>query len=216
MEKDLADLYIFANFALAMKKNRYVVWVHVAPYVCRYLVDNFGVQDEEIRNLVDIRRDPGLMAYLTPRLTKQSHRYDKRMAMSFAHRRSCVAVLISADKFARSGWALSRSDESGFAKLLEARCQGMLLDFLRGQYIITGSLADSIRTFYRRFHQTEETWPYDSIRKIWNRRYGQKEKEAMKSCLLRGQINENQRIFLEQMSQNGTITEKGRMTYENH
>ena len=199
-----------------MKKNRYVVWVHVAPYVYRYLVDNFGVEDAEMRNLVDIRRDQTLMAYLTPRLVKGTHRYDKRTGGTCTFRSSCVAILISANKFARSGWALSPSDESGLARLLEIRCQGLLLDFLRGQYIITGNLADSIRSFYRRFHQTEETWPYDSIRKIWNRRYGHKEKEMMKACLLRVQTRENQRIFMEQVSQNGTITEKGRMTYENH
>ena len=33
---------------MSNQKNRYVVWVRVAPYVCRYLVDNFGVKDENI------------------------------------------------------------------------------------------------------------------------------------------------------------------------
>ena len=197
-----------------MNKERYVVWVHVAPYVCRYLIDNFGVQDAAIPNLVDIRRDQGIMAFLSAMLTKPPHRYDKRNESRRNNRSERVAILISADRFLRSGWALSPTAESKLAHMLELRCQGMLITFLHMHYCITGCLADSIRAFYRRFRQTEETWPYDSIRKIWNRRYGIKEKNNMKKQLFRAQINEIEGLFMEQMSQNGTITQKGIMEYE--
>lgn len=195
------------------KKPRYVVWVHVAPYVCRYLVDNYGVEDPDIKNLVNISGDPGLMAFFTPRMVKSSHRYDKRMeARKYGYRSAKVAIEVSASSFARNGWALSATDEAALAKLLELRCKGILISFLTAHYMISGDAAASIRAFYRTFHQTEETWPYDSIRKIWNRNVSTTSKKTIKTQLEREIIEK----IVVQLSTYGTITEKGRMTYENH
>lgn len=195
------------------KKPRYVVWVHVAPYVCRYLVDNFGVVDADIENLVNISKDPGLMAFFTPRLVKSVHRYDKRMeARKYGYRTMKVAIEVSASSFARNGWALSATDEAALAKLLELRCKGILMAFLTAHYMISGDAAASIRSFYRTFHQTEETWPYDSIRKIWNRNVSAASKKTIKTQLEREIIEK----FMVQMSTYGKITEKGLAVYENH
>ncbi len=195
-----------------MKKNRYIVWIHVAPYVCRYLVDNFGVSDPEVRNLVDIRADAQLMAFFSPRLVKASHRYDRKKngAPSRHYRTVKVGLLISADQFTRSGWALSPTDEDALAKLLEKRCHGILMAFLAGYYMLTGDLAASIRAFYRRFHQTEDTWPYDSIRKIWNRTFTPAEKMSLKDDKIEHFVEK----FLVKLSQFGTISKKGLSLYE--
>jgi len=195
------------------KKSRYVVWVHVAQYVCRYLVDNFGVEDPDIKNLVNISGDPGLMAFFTPRLVKSNHRYDKRTeTRKYGYRSAKVAIEVSASRFARSGWALSATDEAALAKLLELRCKGILLTFLTAHYMISGDVAASIRAFYRKFHQTEETWPYDSIRKIWNRNQSTTSKKTIKTQLEREIIEK----IMVQLSTFGTITEKGLAVYENH
>ena len=195
------------------KKNRYVVWVHVAPYVCRYLVDNFGVDDTDIKNLVNINNDQTLMAFFTPHLVKQCHRYDRRTAdKKTGYRTARVAIEVSASKFARNGWALSPTDEAAFAKLLEMRCQGMLLTFLSAHYIISGDAAASIREFYRVFHQNEQTWPYDSIRKIWNRNVSREEKMTIRGALDREIIKK----ILVQLSCFGTIAQKGLERYESN
>ena len=196
-----------------MKKGRYVVWVHVAPYVCRYLVDNFGVQDPDIKNLVNINGDPALMAFFTPKLVKQSHRYDRRTEeRRSAFRTARVAIEVSASRFARHGWALSPTDEVAFARMLELRCQGILLTFLSAHYMISGDAAASIRTFYRVFHQNEHTWPYDSIRKIWNRNVTKETKMTIKSALDREIIEK----VLVQLSSFGTIAQQGLELYENY
>lgn len=188
-----------------------MVWVHVAPYVCRYLVDNFGVQDPEFKNLVNIDNDPALMAFFTPKLVKQSQRYDRRLGdKKCGYRTARVAIEVSASKFARNGWALSPTDEASFARLLELRCQGMLLTFLSAHYMISGDAAVSIRTFYRVFHQDEETWPYDSIRKIWNRNVSKEQKTTIKSKLDREIIEK----ILVQLSSFGTIAQQGLELYE--
>ena len=197
--------------AIVMKKNRYVVWVHVAPYVCRYLVDNFGVEDPEIKNLVNINGDPALMAFFTPKLMKQSNRYDRRNEHKVGFRTARVAIEVSAEKFSRNGWALSPTDEASFARLLELRCQGILLSFLSAHYMISGDAAASIRKFYKVFHQNERTWPYDSIRKIWNRNVSKETKITIKSALDREIIEK----ILVQLSSFGTISQKGLELYEN-
>ncbi len=196
------------------KKNRYVVWVHVAPYVCRYLVDNFGVKDPDIKNLVDIRDDAQLMAFFSPRLAKVSHRYDRRKngTPSRHYRTEKVGIEITASHFTRQGWALSPTDEDAMAKLLEKRCHGMLIAFLSGHYMLTGDLAASIRAFYRRFHQTEDTWPYDSIRKIWNRTYTPEQKISLRDS----KVEQFVELFLVKLSEFGTISQKGKTIYEDY
>lgn len=196
------------------RKMRYVVWVHVTPYVARYLKDNFGVADAGgIHNLVDIRGDKALMAFFTPHLEKQSHRYDRRLeGRRLGNRTAMVAIEVSASKFTRSGWALSPTDEAAFARLLELRCQGILLAFLSAHYMISGDAAVSIRTFYRVFHQDEESWPYESIRKIWNRNVKREQKITLKGRL----ENEIIEKILVQLSNYGTIAQKGLQLYENN
>lgn len=197
-----------------MKKSRYIVWIHVAPYVCRYMVDNFGVRDPDVTNLVDIRGDAQLMAFFSPRLTKACHRRDRQKngAPSRHYRTEKVGIEITAEQFTRTGWALSPTDEDALAKLLEKRCHGMLMAFLTGHYMLTGDLAASIRAFYRRFHQTEDTWPYDSIRKIWNRNYTPEQKLSLRD----DKIDQFIEKFLGKLSEFGTITQKGLSTYENN
>lgn len=195
-----------------MNKHRYVVWVHVTPYVCRYLVDNFGVPCSEIKNLIRIDGDPQMAAFFNPKLTKSMHRYDIRLRNGVGYRTARVAIEISAARFTRSGWALSPSDESAFARMLELRCHGILLTFLSAHYMISGDASASIRAFYRVFHQTEETWPYDSIRKIWNRNVSVERKHTIKTALER-EITEK---VLVQLSTYGTIAQKGLELYENN
>ncbi len=189
-----------------------MVWVRVAPYVCRYLVDNFGVRGSNVKNLVDIRSDSAMMAFFTPRLMKPNHTYDSRIQKStYSYRTARVAIEISANSFERTGWALSPTDEAAFAKMLELRLHGILLAYLQAHYMISGDAAVSIRAFYRHFHQNEDTWPYDSIRKIWNRSLSPSQKITLRSKL-EAEITEK---ILLQMSSLGTITNQGLNTYCN-
>ena len=40
------------------------------PYVQRYMMDNYGVRDERIKNLVNVSRDPLLASVFLPKLRK--------------------------------------------------------------------------------------------------------------------------------------------------
>lgn len=194
------------------RRLRYAVWVRMAPYAARYLIDNYGVGDKEWPELVDVSGDQAIMAFFTPRLVKSTHAYDRRKsdAPDTSYRRSKVAIEISARRFERFGWALSPTDEAAFATLIETRCRGLLLTFLSAHYMVSGNIATSIRAFYRQFHQTEDTWPYDSIRKIWNRQWDEKQKKTINTTL----ENKIQEIVLTTLSRNGTISAQGREVYE--
>lgn len=195
-----------------MQKKRYIVYVRVAPYVARYLVDNFGIRDPEQRNLVDIRGDAGMMAFFTPRIRQR--RYDRRIeeGKRQGFRTEKVGIVVSPSSYSRQGWALSATDETAFARMLELRCQGLLLTFLQAHYMVSGSVADAIQAFYRTFHMNDEIWPYDSIRKIWNRNVENETKQTLKSEIF---VKIRQQVLV-QLSTFGTITQKGLQVYENH
>lgn len=208
-------LYIFAaEKPVSVKKKRYIVYVTVAPYVAKYLVDNYGIRDLEVKNLVDIRGDAGMMAFFTPRIRQR--RYDRRHHVDECKkqrfRTSKVGIVVSPSSYNRHGWALSATDESTFARMLELRCQGMLLTYLQAHYMISGSVADAIQSFYKTFHMNDEIWPYDSIRKIWNRNVEKETKRTLKSEI----FVKIQHQILVQLSTFGTISQKGFQLYENH
>lgn len=205
-------LYIFvAEKPSSVKKKRYIVYVQVAPYVARYLIDNFGVRDPEVRNLVDIRGDQAMMAFFTPRIRQR--RYDKRIeARNVGFRTEKVGIVVSPSSYSRHGWALSATDEAAFARMLELRCQGILLTYLQAHYMVSGCVADAIQSFYKTFHMNDEIWPYDSIRKIWNRNVENETKQTLKSEI----YVKIQHQILVQLSTFGTISQKGLQLYENH
>ena len=209
-------------------KDRYYVAVHVMPYVERYMTDNYGVRDERVKNLVNISRDPVLASAFLPRLRKKplsnsprggdmkmksekiKVKNDGKEKSSIAKRRTgIINIEISKETFERVGWMLSPEDESTVARLLELRCQGLLLVFLQADYILTGDLAQSIRHFYRTFRQTEDTWPTDSIRKIWNRNVPERQRKTLQGMLQR----EILKIITGELYRNGTLSKQGLLRY---
>ena len=95
------------------QKERFYVTVHVMPYVQRYMTDNYGVRDAGIKNRVDMRRDPLLMAEFLPRLKKKPLSNSPRggegvECTAIAKRRTAIVnIEISQTTFERRGWELS-------------------------------------------------------------------------------------------------------------
>lgn len=200
------------NFSKMKKKDRFVCWIWVAPFVKQYLLSNYKVDDADWPELVNISADKTLDVLFRTRLVKQTHRYDKRIAErgNYKYRNCKVALEISKSDFYHYGWALSPTDEAVLSNALEIRCRTMLLTYLSVAYMVTPVLSVCIRQFYEKFHFDEFTWPPDSIRRIWNR-----DKSIDKSALntnLSDKINE---IIIVQLFKNGTISQQGKRTYEN-
>lgn len=190
------------------KKSRYVVWIHVKPYVKKYLLMNFKVCDPDWPELVNLSSDRELSALVRSRLEKPSHRRDKD-EQGNSKRSQMLAIEITEDDFYRYGWSLSATDESRFNKAVAIRCNTMMLVLLNGFYMFTGNLQDSIRRFYSITGYSDDDWPMDSIRKIWLR------DSSLPKITLNDEMNKkNTRFLLDMLSKNGTISPQLKIRYE--
>ena len=194
------------------KKDRYVVAIHVPPFVKNYLLTNFGVVDPDWISLVNLSSDKYLCNLFRGMLIRKDFQFDKRIeSQKSGFRTEVVIIEISRADFYRYGWALSGTDEVRFSIVLESRCKTMLLTYLASAYMVNQNLAECIRKFYQLFGYDEDTWPVDSIRKIWIR-----DKSIDKTKLKAGLQQKINEIIILQLSQNGTIAEQGKLAYENN
>ena len=193
---------------MSKQKERYVVWIHVKPYVKKYLLNNFRVWDKQWSELVNLSGDRELNTFISGRLAKPQHRYDKRIDAQVAGKVR-IAFEISATQFYRYGWALSLTDEHELCRALEIRCETLCKTFLSSTYMYIGNLNECIRLFYKTFNMTEEDWSIDAIRKMW-----QRDKLLPKININSLNFVKSTQFILAQMSNNGTITEKVKKNYE--
>ena len=194
-------------------RERYVVWLWVAPFVKQYLLTNFTVEDVNWTDLVNISSDRYLDVLFRSRLMKPSNRYDKRIEASgsYKFRNVKVALEITKSDFLEHGWSLTPTDASALSKALEIRCRTILLTYLSAAYMITPNLSACIQTFYESYPFAEETCPSDSIRRIWNR------DKTIDKTTLKTDIDEKiNKIILVQLFRNGTISQQGLKTYEDN
>lgn len=192
------------------KKDRFVVWIWVAPYVKHYLMTNFKVDDPDWEDLVNISSDKGLDLFFRHRLIKPTHRYDKRYDQRGDCKfRTCkVALEISKSDFYQYGWSLSPTDEANLAYLLEVRCRTILMTYLTAAYLVTPILSECIRKFYEVFKYNEDLWPSDSIRRIWSR--SDVDKHSLKLDI----SDKISKIVIDNLYKNGTISQIGKDNYE--
>ena len=146
------------------EKPLYTVYIHVKPYVRKYLADHFHVAGRG-RDVVDLRPDRLLYKEFVAGLTKER----QRQAQPPRSRTCRMAVRVNYDILQRHGHALSAQSESQINVRLELRCRRILLQSLTAIYIVCGNLARAIRLFYDNTGYDEDSWPSDSIRKVWQR-----------------------------------------------
>lgn len=194
---------------MTKKKERFVIWVQVKPYVKKYLLQNYRVEDTDWPELVNVSRDKELKVFVTSRLEKPCHRRDKQNESANSKRTALLAVEITEDRFYRNGWSLSPSDECAFDKAVSIRCETMLMVLLSGFYMFTGNLMESIRRFYAITGFTDDDWPIDSIRKKW-----QRDATVLKITLNDEIIQKNTSLLLDKLSKNGTISQSAKEEYE--
>ena len=198
------------NKTQAKKKDRFVVWMHVQPQVKKWLIQNYGVYDEDWPDLVNVSKDKELSLFLDSSLKKPSRRWDNKFEKTRI--RTCmVALEISADKFYRYGWTVSPTDEVRFNKAVNIKCCTLAIVIINYVYGLTGSFATALRYFRRISNFTEDDWPTDTIRKKWLRC---KNKPNLK--LRDDFFNRNCDFFLENLSKTGTISHQGLEKYENN
>lgn len=151
-----------------MKKIHHYCLLKVTPYVYHYLLSNFRIKIKEYPDTVNLAPDPVLRRVITSMIKAPSNRYDKRQLGYRYTNRNCTVAIVLPDA-TQSGWLLSATDASDLALLLERRCHAMMISYINMRLIFCSTLKECILNFQKQFGFTEDTWSYDTIRRIWNR-----------------------------------------------
>ena len=105
---------------------------------------------------------------------------------------------------------MSNTEVVAFGTKIERRIKQILFLYLDTHVSMGLPLSAAIRNFQTRFGFTEDTWSYDTIRREYNRHGYRK---TVENTTIFDFIN---RIILGKLSEFGTISQQGKMTYENN
>ncbi|MBD9179232.1 MAG: hypothetical protein EGP82_08680 [Odoribacter splanchnicus] len=167
----------------------YTVKVAVKPYVRAYLENNFGKP-------ADIRKDAELNELVNFMLREGSTRLDKIVSANF---KDMVELRITEDAFFRNGFTFTKTETLKFNSFLEKRIKFFMRTYISYHHSLGDSVARCIRDFQTVFGFTEEVWPYDSIKKDFDRNGALCERRMI------GNFKEElSRLFLEGLSEIGT------------
>lgn len=176
-----------------MAKDFYVI-LPCKPYVKRYIEQNFG-------NPADFSSNKILQHELVRSLKKPNKRLDSRLDYinAVSNYKSKIDMIISEDMFLRYGWMLSVTDVVNINKIIESMVKGFMTTMV-GLSVANGlPIKDSILCFQDRYNFPEEVWPYESIKKDFQR-HGQKIIRTYQSEISKI----NQKLFMECLSPKGT------------
>lgn len=183
-------------------------WLPCKPYVKQFLLANFNAPDEVWDEIVDLSSDRELQADFLGRLGKQG-RWENKYRNNTRYTAS-VPIEIRKDDFYRYGWSISNSDVVGFGIKVERRIKQMLFLYLDTNVCMGLPLSAAIRNFQSKFGFNEDSWSYDTIRREYNRHNG---KKTANNQTIFEYID---KIIMGKLSDYGTISQQGRIVYENH
>lgn len=191
-----------------IKKDRFVCWLPCKPYVKQFLLYNFNAPDEFWTEIIDLSTDKDLQEDFLKRLSKKG-RYENKYRNLYRYTAN-VPVEIRKDDFYRYGWSISNTEAVKFGTKIERRIKLILFLYLDTHVSMGIPLSVAIRNFQEKFRFTEDSWPYDSIRREYNRH---SYKKTVANTSVFDFINQ---IVLGKLSEFGTISQKGILVYENN
>ena len=134
----------------------------VKPYVKQYIILNYG-------NPANFSSNKFINERFRRCLIKPSIRYHSRYrTISFVKYNLTIKITLSQDDFYRYGWELSPSDIISFGKVLEHQAKFLLCNMI-SFYMTYMNGKDAILSFQKNFGFNEDIWPYESVKKIYDR-----------------------------------------------
>lgn len=177
--------------------DKFYVDIKVKPYVKQYLINNCG-------NPVDLTHLPKFNELYKKLVTRPLLRFE---SLNIPSSECYVRISISHDTFYRYGWQMSRTGQMLFNGSIERELKFFMRTYIASRAALGHSVSQCIRDFQTRFNMPEEVWNFDAIKKDIDRNT-----EAKKSNDVETFLNELdtkiQRIFLENLSAVGTISNK--------
>lgn len=171
--------------------------VKVKPYVKQYLVNNCG-------NPVDLTFLPRFNSLLKQNLMKPMF---KGESLPMRQDECYVRIQLSKDTFYRYGWELTKSSQQHFNARIEEELKSLARNYIAMRSGWGFSVASSIRKFQDVFNFPEEVWSYDAIKKDLDRN-SEAKKDSSVENFLRSMDKKIHNIFLENMSETGTISKR--------
>ena len=170
------------------------------PYVDHFLKINYG-------NPVILPND--LFFAFRSHLQKPDYDVSNDCSISVERYRAKTIIAISEDDMVRYGIFLTNKSTIEFGKIIEQRTKffaGISISVLRNIM----SQKDAIYTFQEQYGFTEDIWPYESIKKFIQRQRTDSSIDVQKEF-----IKKIQKIFMENLSDLGTVSNKLISSYEN-
>lgn len=147
------------------KNDKFVVWLPCKPYVRQYLINNYIGDGED--DVVDLRKNSYLHNDFVSRLTKDG-RWEKKYSNLYRYK-TMVAVRISRDEFYRYGFSLANSEVVSFGLILERNIKNKMFLYVDLAVGMGMQISVAIRRFQKNHGFDEDSWPYETIRRIYNR-----------------------------------------------
>lgn len=191
--------------------SKFLVNFPCKPYVRRYLEINYGDSESLGSNrAIDISKDKALYAEFQHKLKNKSFRFESKLnTYAFERYSDEVNIKITQDDFYRYGWELTKTDIVYLNSIFEGRCKILMYMAVGIRVAIGMNLTNSIELFQDKYLFTEDIWPKDSIYKDCQRNLHINKNEIAES------ISEMiDKITLETLSRNRTISRKAKITYE--
>ena len=178
---------------LIIMADTFTIIIPCKKYTRVYLENNCG-------NPVDLRSLPQLNQLLINNLSKQVKRFEKSKVANYEDQ---ISIIISSDLFYRYGWELTKYGILELNRQAEAQVKFIMRQYISMNRNLGIPVAVCIREFQDRYGFHEEIWPYESIKKDFDR-HGKFVKMRF-ICNVKEEINN---IFLENLIKLGTINKK--------
>ncbi len=193
--------------------SKFLVNFPCKPYVKRFLEINYGDSESLGGNSsIDISKDKALYAEFQQKLKNKSFRFESRLnTYAFERYSDGVNIKITQDDFYRYGWELTKTDIVYLNSIFEGRCKVLMYTAVGIRVAIGMNLTNSIELFQDKFMFTEDIWQKDSIYKDCRRNLHVGKNEIAESI---SEIID--KITLETLSRNKTISRKAKIVYENN
>jgi hypothetical protein len=183
---------------------RFNVTVPVKPYVKKFLINNYG---DPVKFIGHPRENEMFSRMLKRPYNCKDYMYKNEF---FLHTEN-VFVSISEFDFYHYGWEISRSDIISFGKYFEQHAKWLMRTVI-GTYISFGTpLNLAIFKFQNNFSLEEEFWPFESIKKDFDRLKVQNKASSTEFA-----FNHLERLILLNMSKIGITTVHQLNSYEKY
>lgn len=168
-------------------------------YVKAYLENNCG-------DPVDLKLLPDLHALFIRNLRYNKHearREQKHAIDSMCNYKSAVLIKVPENIFYRYGWELSKGGLLEFNKEAETKIKFMMRYYVAFNRSLGIPVSTCIRDFQEKYDFPEAVWPYESIKKDFDR-HGQ----FIRPDIMSQMKDEINKIFLSNLSTLGTVSIK--------